>query len=102
MRSTSPSSFSREYLSVPVYQVIMPEVVSSISSSKVPSEKSLLPTIWISLILARSPSKTSKLTPTRLRGKGVIMGLISTPYLPLDKYCCLSSNRSEEHTSELQ
>src|SRR5690606_40548031 len=69
--------------------------------------KASLPTMRISLIFARSPSKTSKLTPTRLRGNGVMMELISTPYFPLDKYCCFNSNsarssRSEEHTSELQ
>src|SRR5690606_40757267 len=82
MRSISPSSFSREYLSVPVYQVMKPEVVSSSSSRSRPDEKASLPTKLISLILARSPSKMSKLIPTRLRGKGVM--------------------RSEEHTSELQ
>ncbi len=40
---------------------------------------------------ATEPSNTSKLTPTRLRGSGVTVEVTSTPYLPLDRYCCFSS-----------
>ncbi|CFO05355.1 Uncharacterised protein [Bordetella pertussis] len=87
----SPSSFSREYLSVLVYQVSQPGVVRSNWSSSSPSEKALLPTTRISRILATSPSNTSKLTPTRLRGSGVTVAVTSTPYLPLARYCSFSS-----------
>src|SRR5690606_5559793 len=87
----SPSSFSREYLSVLVYQVSQPGVVRSNRSSSSLSEKALLPTTLIWRILATSPSNTSKLTPTRLRGKGVTVEVTSTPYLPLPRYCSLSS-----------
>src|SRR5690606_11796388 len=82
---------SREYLSVSVYQVMNPEVVSSIWSASVLDENAWLPMKSIRAILATSPSKISKATPTRLRGKGVMIGVTSTPYLPLDRYCCLSS-----------
>src|SRR5690606_27207472 len=85
-------SFSREYLSELVYHVSQPGVDNWNKSIKSPSEKALLPTMLICRILATSPSNTSKLTPTRLRGSGVTVEVTSTPYLPLPRYCSFSSN----------
>ena len=53
--------------------------------------KALAPTRLICLILAAAPSSTLKLTPTRLRSKGVTVVVIFTPYFPRVRYWRFSS-----------
>ena len=78
--SKSALSLVREYLSVLVYQLSQLPVFWSNWSSSVDSEKVLLPTIRISLILAKSPSITVNDRFTRLRSAGVMVVMISAPY----------------------
>ena len=87
----SPCSFWREYWSALVYQVSQPGVVSCSRSSSSLSRMALVPMILMPAMRATSPSKMSKVMPTRLRSSGVIVGTISTEYLPRARYWRLSS-----------
>ncbi|MNS89448.1 hypothetical protein D3C72_1234620 [compost metagenome] len=74
-----------------MYQLSQPPVSWSNRSVSVDSLKSWLPEMWISLILAASPSVTVNVRLTRLRSIGVTVVTTSAAYMLLLMYWRLSS-----------